>query len=82
MSMEDSNNPIKIVFTESEDLAKKKNQEVPATTLERVILLRRTHISNNKHYSFLFFSLFSISFFAERIKPSDLLYVHGKKNHK
>lgn len=48
----------------------------------RVILLRITHISNNKYYSLLFFSLFSISFFAERIIPSDLLYAHGKKYHK
>jgi hypothetical protein len=50
---------------EEEQQQQEEKQEVPATTLERVILLRITHIFQIINISsFLFFSLFSTSLFA------------------
>jgi hypothetical protein len=50
---------------EEEEQQQEEKQEVPATTLERVILLRITHIFQIINISsFLFFSLFSTSLFA------------------
>jgi cell division ATPase FtsA len=50
---------------EQQQQQQEEKQEVPATTLERVILLRITHIFQIINISsFLFFSLFSTSLFA------------------
>jgi cell division ATPase FtsA len=50
---------------EEEQQQQEEKQEVPAATLERVILLRITHIFQIINISsFLFFSLFSVSLFA------------------
>jgi cell division ATPase FtsA len=64
-SSNSSNEKDDLTIKEEEQQQQEEKQEVPATTLERVILLRITHIFQIINISsFLFFSLFSTSLFA------------------